>query len=178
MNEALDTDLAADTHVPDRAAAFEEFYLAELRGLVALARALAPPHLAEDIAQEAMLVAYRRWPQVGELDRPDQWVRRTCANLAVSQFRRRLTEGRVIARLSLWSSREPAPLEGASETFWDAVRDLPRRQAQAVALRYLYDLPVEEIADTMGCSVGSVKQHLARGRARLASTLGVEEEPS
>ena len=46
-----------------------------------------------------------------------------------------LVEGRVLARLSVWASREPVPLEPSNEAFWDAVRALPRRQAQAVALR-------------------------------------------
>src|SRR6188768_1105835 len=75
-----------------RRAGFDEFYAAELPRLVALARGLCPAHLAEDVAQEAMLVAYRRWREVIELERPDLWVRRTCANLAVSQFRRRMVE--------------------------------------------------------------------------------------
>lgn len=64
-----------------------------------------------------------------------------------------------------------------SETFWAEVRRLPRRQAQSIALFYVYDLGVAEIARTLGCSEGSVKVHLSRGRAALASRLGVEEGP-
>ncbi len=81
-------------------AGFEEFYLAEVNHLVALARSLAGSAVAEDIAQEAMLVAFRRWPEVGDLERPDLWVRRTCANMAVSQFRRRVAELRASTRLA------------------------------------------------------------------------------
>jgi RNA polymerase sigma-70 factor (ECF subfamily) len=176
VNDALDTGTLSNAPVLGASLEFEDFYVAELGGLVALARALAPAHLAEDIAQEAMLAAYRRWPVVAELERPELWVRRTCSNLAVSQFRRRVVEVRSLARLSLWASTAAAPLAEPSEEFWAAVRSLPRRQAQAVALRYLYDLPVEEIARTMACSVGSVKQHLARGRRRLVERLGLEHE--
>jgi RNA polymerase sigma-70 factor (ECF subfamily) len=66
-----------------------------------------------------------------------------------------------------------APL---SEEFWYAVRALPRRQAQAAALRFVYDMPVAEIANVLGCSVGTVKQHLSRARQALAATLRIEQE--
>ena len=160
-----------------RRAGFDEFYAAELPRLVALARGLCPAHLAEDVAQEAMLVAYRRWREVIELERPDLWVRRTCANLAVSQFRRRMVELRATARLA--GRRQPMPqLSEAGEEFWAAVRSLPQRQAQSAALRYVYDMPLADIAETMGCSDGTVKQHLSRARVALATALGVDVEES
>lgn len=156
---------------------FDEFYAAELPRLVALARVLCSSAIAEDVAQEAMLVAYRRWREVSALARPEQWVRRTCANLAISQFRRGVVELRVRARLA---ARRPPPgrLDESAEEFWTAVRALPRRQAQAAALRFVYDLPIAEIAQTMDCSEGTVKQHLSRARRSLATTLGVTEEES
>jgi len=173
MSEVFRAEVAG----PQRAAtsarreSFEEFYTAELPRLIALARGLAPAHLAEDVAQEAMLVAYRRWRDVSDLERPDLWVRRTCANLAVSQFRRRLVELRSIARLA--GRRDtPVELSEAGEEFWAAVRALPQRQAQAAALRYVYDMPVAEIAATLGTTDGTIKQHLTRARRSLATTLG------
>jgi DNA-directed RNA polymerase specialized sigma24 family protein len=62
------------------------------------------------------------------------------------------------------------------EEFWSLVRQLPRRQAQSVALFYLYDLSVAEIAETLECSTGSVKSHLSRGRAALAKRLNTSLE--
>ena len=173
MSEMPRTEVAA----PQRAAAaarrgtFDEFYAAELPRLVALARGLGPAHVAEDVAQEAMLVAYRRWREVAELERPDLWVRRTCANLAVSQFRRRMVELRVTARLA-GRRHPPVELSQAGEEFWTAVRGLPQRQAQAAALRYVYDMPVAEIAATLGITEGTIKQHLSRARQALAASLG------
>jgi len=156
---------------------FEEFYLSELPRLVALARGLAGTAVAEDLAQEAMLVAYRRWSDVRDLERPELWVRRTCSNLAISQFRRRLVELRATARLA--ARREPlAHLSEPAEEFWVAVRRLPARQGQAAALRYVYDMPLADIAETMGCSDGTVKQHLSRARVALATALGVDVEES
>ena len=64
---------------------FDDFYRAELPRLVVLARALCGAAVAEDVAQEAMLAAYRRWRHVSDLENPEAWVRRTCGNLAVSQ---------------------------------------------------------------------------------------------
>jgi RNA polymerase sigma factor (sigma-70 family) len=155
---------------------FDEFYAGELPRLVALARSLCSAAIAEDVAQEAMLVAYRRWREVGELARPEQWVRRTCADLAVSQFRRGVVELRVKARLA--ARREPTALDESAEEFWAAVRALPRRQAQAAALRFVYDMAIAEIAQTLDVSEGTVKQHLSRARGSLAAALGVTEEES
>jgi RNA polymerase sigma-70 factor (ECF subfamily) len=154
---------------------FEEFYRAELPRLVALARALAGPEVADDLAQEAMLVAYRRWSALSRYRSPEAWVRRTCANLAVSAFRRRLVELRGLARLA--SRPGLAEVDEDSEAFWAAVRQLPTRQAQVAALRYLYGLTLAEISETLQISEGSVKVHLSRARSRLARTLGLEDQP-
>jgi RNA polymerase sigma-70 factor (ECF subfamily) len=154
---------------------FEVFYAAELPRLVALARTLCPAGLAEDVAQEAMLATYRRWREVRDLERPDLWVRRVCMNLAVSQFRRRVVELRTSARLA--GRRQPhLELSDETEEFWAAVRLLPHRQAQAAALRFVYDMPIHDIAETLGCSDGTVKQHLSRARHALSESLGVALE--
>jgi RNA polymerase sigma factor (sigma-70 family) len=154
---------------------FDDFYRAEMPGLVVLARALCGMAVADDVAQEAMLAAYRKWRMVGDLEQPEAWVRRTCSNLAVSHYRRALVELRAVVRLA--ARPQFAVLEPVDEAFWSAVRALPRRQAQAAALRYLYGLDIADIARTLEISEGSVKQHLSRGRARLARGLALADEP-
>jgi RNA polymerase sigma-70 factor (ECF subfamily) len=120
-----------------------------------------------------MLVAYRRWQQISQLEHPEAWVRRTCSNLAVSQYRRKLVELRALTRLA---SRPVQPVLGpADDEFWAAVRGLPKRQAQVAALRYLYQLDLADIARTLEIAEGSVKQHLARARARLVRDLNLSE---
>lgn len=148
---------------------FEDFYRAELPRLVVLARALCGPALADDVAQEAMIAAYRKWRRVSDLQYPAGWVRRVCANLAVSQYRRRMIELRALTRLS--GRPDPVPLDAPDEEFWAAVHKLPPRQAQAVALRYVYELDIADIAQTLAISEGSVKQHLSRARVRLTREL-------
>ena len=150
--------------------AFDTFYRRELPGLVALARSLSGSIWADDIAQDAMLAAYRRWDMVGSMDLPAAWVRRACANRAISTLRRRAVEIRGLGKLVLQRER-PTPLGDDLEEFWGQVRKLPRRQAQAIALHYVYDLGVAEIATTLGCAEGTVKSNLFRGRAALAATL-------
>jgi len=157
---------------------FEAFYRRELPGLVMLARALATSSYADDIAQEAMLAAYRHWEDVSRYANPTGWVRQVCANKAVSSIRRRAAEARALVRFGS-RRQEPAAMAEDNETFWAEVRRLPRRQAQSIALFYIYDLGVAEVARTIGCSEGSIKVHLSRGRATLARRLGetLEEKP-
>jgi RNA polymerase sigma-70 factor, ECF subfamily len=169
-------DLAADQAL-EPYDSYERFFLREYRGVVELAYALSGNRAgAEDIAQEAFLRAHRDWQRVGRYQYPGAWVRRVAANLATSAVRRRLIEARALARV--WARQEPALAElPASEAdFWRAVRSLPRRQAQAVALHHLEDLPVAEIAQVLGCAEGTVKAHLHHGREALGRRLALFEE--
>ena len=155
-----------------RARSFDDFYLAQFPRLVPLARALCGPGIADDIAQEAMLAAYRNWRRVSQMAAPEAWVRRTCANLAVSAFRRRISEVKAMVRLG--RTLDHPALSPDDEAFWSAVRALPKRQAQTAALRYLYELSVAEIAETLDISEGSVKQHLSRARTVLVRQLHLD----
>jgi RNA polymerase sigma factor (sigma-70 family) len=153
---------------------FEEVYLREFAGVFALAYAMTGSRwAAEDIAQDAFVVAHRQWDRVGGYDDPGAWVRRVAANLAVSGVRRRLAEARALVRLA--GPREPpyAALPGEDGDFWRAVRRLPRRQAQVVALVALQDLSTAEVAATLGCSQRMVQAHLQKARATLTERLGL-----
>ncbi len=80
---------------------FESFYRREFRNVVGLAYALSGSRLgAEDLAQEAFVIAHQRWDRIGEYDKPGAWVRRVVANLAVSAFRRKAAEAKAITRLA------------------------------------------------------------------------------
>lgn len=153
---------------------FETFYAREFRPLVALTYVLSgTPTLAEDLAQEAMAVAYRQWSRVSAMESPTGFVRRTASHLAASAVRRRLAEAKAMLRLT--SQRTALPqLDEPDEQFWAAVRRLPTRQAQAVALRYIYDCSVSEVAEVMSISEGAAKAHLFRGRQTLIRALGLQ----
>jgi RNA polymerase sigma-70 factor (sigma-E family) len=157
---------------------FEDFYLREFPAVVGLAYALSGSRSgAEDLAQEAFLAAHRAWDRVSGYTDPGAWVRRVVANLSVSIFRRRLVETKALARFAGQTQALPElSLEDAE--FWRAVRSLPRRQAQAIALHYLEDMSVAEVARILGTAEGTVKKHLFEGRKALARLLELEEDES
>jgi RNA polymerase sigma-70 factor, ECF subfamily len=76
-----------------------------------------------------------------------------------------------VARLLAGRSPAVAELPEQDAEVWRAVRALPRRQAQVVALRYVVDAPVAEIAQTLGMAEGTVKAQLHRARQTLATRL-------
>jgi RNA polymerase sigma-70 factor (ECF subfamily) len=151
--------------------AFDQLYRSDYRRLVALAYGLSGSRAAaEELAQEAFLAAHRRWGEIGAYDDPSAWLRRVVVNRSVSLLRRRVAEGLALARLG--ARRElPAALPESDEVVWRAVRALPRRQAQVVALHYIDDRPVADIAAILGCAEGTVKAHLHQARQTLSRTL-------
>jgi RNA polymerase sigma-70 factor (ECF subfamily) len=156
---------------------FEDFYVREYPAIVGLAYALSGNRAgAEDLAQEAFLVAHRGWDRVGSYDDPGVWVRRVVANLSVSAIRRRVIEAKALARIGLGQTPALPELSAEGAEFWRAVRSLPRRQAQAIALRYLEDLPVAEVARILGTAEGTVKKHLYEGRKKVVRMLELEED--
>lgn len=156
--------------------AFTDFYTANYRDVTGLVYTLTGSWAAaEDLSQEAFVRAYRDWRRVGGYERPHSWVRTVAVNLATSRGRRLAAEAKALARLRGRRTTEAA-LPDDTEAFWDAVRRLPRRQAQAVALRYHSDLSVGEIAEVMACAEGTVKAHLHAARRSLAAELEDGEE--
>jgi RNA polymerase sigma-70 factor, ECF subfamily len=151
---------------------FEAFYVREYHGVVRLAYALSGSHLvAEDIAQDVFLRAYLDWQRIR---RPAAWVRKVTVRRAGRATRRRLLEARALARLLAGRTPAVAELPAHDAEVWRAVRGLPRRQAQVIALRYVADASVAEIAETLGLAEGTVKAQLHRGRQALAARLGGE----
>ena len=162
--------------VRDEDVGFEAVYEAERRAMLRLAFALTGRlGEAEDLTQEAFLRLHQRWDRVSRYDRPGAWLRRVLVNLATSRARRLAVEARTLTRLG----RERSPLvrlDGEDTEFWAAVRTLPRRQAQAIALYYLDDRTTADIAAILGCAEPTVRIHLHRGREALRERLMGDEE--
>lgn len=128
--------------------------------------------VAEELAQDAFVELFTRWGRVGGYDRPDAWVRRVAIRRA-QRARHREQRRAPLERRAL-AAAEVAELSAPDQAVLDAVRTLPRKQRAVVALFYLEDRPMEEIADLVGCSVSSGWSQLHTARRRLAALL-VEE---
>jgi RNA polymerase sigma-70 factor (ECF subfamily) len=153
---------------------FDAFYAEHHRAVVGLAVTLSGNRwAAEELAQDAFAAAFQRWDRVAAYDNPGAWVRRVVANRAVSRFRRLGSETKALVRLAGQRAAVVPPLAAEDEAFWREVRKLPRQQAQVIALHYLEDRSVAEIADVLGVAEGTVKSSLHRGRQKLAERLGL-----
>ena len=119
---------------------FETFFGEEYRAVVGLAFVLCGRlDGSEDLAQEAFAAAYRDWSRIGSYDDPGAWVRRVVANRAVSLRRRRSSEANVLTRLFARRPLTEPEVTFEDPALWKAIRSLPRRQAQVIALVYLED---------------------------------------
>ncbi|HEX3285404.1 MAG TPA: sigma-70 family RNA polymerase sigma factor, partial [Mycobacterium sp.] len=154
---------------------FDDFYKREHRHVLGLAFVLTGNQwVAEDTAQEAFTAAFRHWRSIVAYDSPGAWVRRVTCNRAASALRRRVREAKALIRLA-GRTQTHIELDEGDEAFWQAVRRLPARQAQAVALYYMEDYSVKEISEVLDCSEGTVKTHLSRAREAVARQLRLED---
>src|SRR3954449_12772836 len=151
---------------------FAEFYPRGYRRCAALGYVLTGSAAdADDLVQDAFSTAYRRWSEIASYDDPLAWVRKVMVNNAISRGRRVRREVLALARFGGRPKPADPPIDAADHDLWISLSKLPKHQATAIALHYLDDLSVESIATVLGCSTGSVKTHLSRGRKTLASRL-------
>ena len=101
--------------------------------------------VAEDAAQDAFTAAFRHWRSIVAYDSPGAWIRRVTCNRAASVLRRRVREAKAVMRLA-GRAQTSIELDEGDEAFWQAVRRLPPRQAQAVALYYMEDYSLRQIS--------------------------------
>jgi len=151
---------------------FDQQYT-RLRGLAYVM--LGDSGLAEEVVMEAFAKVFSIWPRFRRTDSPAAYLRQVVVNMSRGKLRRRRVESRAGALLHGRSqSRAPDWEAGRSDAdidVWRAVGTLPERQRACVALRYLEDMTEREIAETLDCSVGTVKSQLSRARKRLAEIL-------
>jgi len=150
---------------------FDEFYRATALGMFRYGYALTGDRAdAQDVVQEAYARAWRRWRMLVDHPAPAAWVRRVISRLAADRWRRLAGLRNALARTG-----PPPPVRAPSEDtvlLVEALRRVPVRQRETLALHYLLGLSVEEIAAETGVAAGTVKSRLSRGRALLAQRLG------
>jgi RNA polymerase sigma-70 factor (sigma-E family) len=138
--------------------------------------------VARELTQETLARSWVHWNKVRRMDRPDLWLRRVAINLANSHFRHRKVERSAPRRPApselAAQSGEPGGLTAERIVVRDALAMLTDRQRTALILRYLDDLSVEQTAELMGCSTGTVKKLAARGLTALRALIGDDIEVS
>lgn len=137
-------------------------------------------HDALDLTEDAFIKAMKAYPRFrGESD-PFTWLYR----IALNELKKRYAKEK--RRAELWQEhqeKEPPRTadtetpdlnvvrEERAELVRQAIAELPPGNREAIALRYIDDMSYEEIATTAGCSIGTVKSRIARGKAMLAQIL-------
>jgi RNA polymerase sigma-70 factor (ECF subfamily) len=153
------------------AQAFDEFYRDTSLRMVRYGLALTgEPAEAQDVVQDAYTKAWRHWRTVAAHPAPEAWLRLTISRLATDRWRRMSALRAVLSRTGPPDAAVPPPSED-TVLLTTALRRLPARLRQAVALHYLFDLSVAQIAAETGAPVGTVTSWLHRGRTELAAIL-------
>ena len=171
-----------------QAPSFEEYAAASWAMLYRSAYLLAGSHEdAEDLAQQTLMKAHASWAKVSASDSVHAYVRRILTNTFLSSRR---PKGR---RLELLTDDVPecgraavptgstAGMPGAADermTLWPHVRQLPPQQRAVIVLRYFEQLSEGEIAETLGCSRGTVKSTAHRALKSLRAALEASDDQS
>jgi RNA polymerase sigma-70 factor (sigma-E family) len=147
---------------------FEAFVAASADELVRFAYLLCHDRgRSEDLAQEALLKAHRRWARVSGLDHPEAYVRRIVLNEFLGWRRRRIS-GEVVglAHHELIDRDASAAVDDRDQA-WRLMAGLPPRQRAVLVLRYYLDLPDEQVAVLLECAQPTVRSLAARALRSL-----------
>ncbi len=164
----------------DARAALVELYLEEYAQVARLAYLLVGDHhLAEDLAHDAFVKLYEHWDDVEDRSKSLAYLRATTSNLAMSVHRRSKTARKHLASPWLRSADGPAAsaeatalASSARPDVVAALQELSPKQRAAVVLKHWLRMTESEIAEALGCSVGSARTHIARGHSALAAKRG------
>ena len=160
---------------------YEEFADVQLGSMLRYAVMLCgDPHLAQDLVQETMVRVQLNWRKVVRADVPERYVRRMITNQYLD-WRRGSWLRRVLLRAEPDEAARAVPVDHAQATvdrdqIWSWLARLPKAQRAALVLRYYEDLPDAEIAEILGCAVGTVRSSISRALATLRAEM-VETSP-
>ncbi len=154
--------------------ALELLYAAHWRRLVRLSYLLVHDQgVAEEVVQDCFVAMHSHWARLRDPDRALAYLRQSVVNRSRSHLRHLVVVRRHAAReLPPRPASDDTTHVGAQRSaVLEALRRLPRRQREVLALRYYLDLSESEIAETLGISRGAVKSHASRGAAALRGLL-------
>jgi RNA polymerase sigma-70 factor (sigma-E family) len=160
---------------PEHEREYGDFVAARAAGLVRFGFLLCGDwHRAEDAVQGALTKLYLAWPRLARRDAMDGYVRRIVLRVLIDErrlarFRRELLSDRVPEKPVV---ADPVEATGERMAVLAALAQVPPGQRAVLVLRFWEDLSIDETAEALGCSTGTVKSQAARGLATLRELLG------
>jgi RNA polymerase sigma-70 factor (sigma-E family) len=135
---------------------------------------------AEEVVQDSFVAMHGRWRTLRDPEHGLAYLRQTVVNRSRSELRHRGVRAKHADKAATSTGPLHRERPGADEdaiaaerrsAVLDALRALPDRQREVLALRYYLDLSEADIASTLGISPGAVKTHASRGVAALRSLM-------
>jgi RNA polymerase sigma-70 factor (sigma-E family) len=157
--------------------AIAAMYGTEYRSLVRMsAMLLGDVGSAEEVVQDSFIATRAAWRGLRDLDKGVHYLRRSVLNRSRSVLRHRAVVDKHMpaSEPDMPSAEQAAITRLQRAAVIAALRSLPTRQREALALRFYLDLSEEQVAAAMQISQGAVKSHTARGKAALRSLLEPE----
>jgi RNA polymerase sigma factor (sigma-70 family) len=142
-------------------------------------RIVRDPDDADDAMQQALETIWKRLARIRRHPNPHALILRICVNSAYGILRQKARHRRREA-LDAIPEYHPDPSPAADrkvanrearEEIFRTIGRLPRKQAEAVHLRFVEELPYREIAQALGCREATARKHVARGRVQLRRLL-------
>jgi len=149
-------------------------YRAHYRSLVRLASLLVrDASTAEEVVQDSFVALQAAWWRIRDANKAFAYLRQAVINRSRAVLRRRAVADRYAPKSSpdVPSAEQGAMPQLECSAVISALRALPRRQCEALVLRYYGDLSVAQVAAAMGISQGAVKTHNSRALSSLRSAL-------
>ncbi len=145
---------------------FAEFFSARFEGARRIAYAMCGSWPdAEEIAQAAFVKVYARWAKI-RIETVDAYLRTVLTRVFLDTKRRGRAREQVVAELpDVMAPPDAGPAERMA--LRTALLSVPPGQRAVLVLRFVADLSVEQVAEALGCSTGTVKSQTARGLASL-----------
>jgi RNA polymerase sigma-70 factor (sigma-E family) len=127
-------------------------------------------HRADDLVQAAITRLYVNWHRASRADNLDAYARTILVNTFLAEQRTRWRRSVLLTESDLGTSAPVIDLDAGID-LRTALAQLPPRQRVAVVLRYYCDLSIDDTAQEMHCSTGTVKSQAARGLEKLRDLL-------
>jgi RNA polymerase sigma-70 factor (sigma-E family) len=133
-------------------------------------------HQADDVVQTTITKLFRHWRRACRSDNIDAYVHRMLVHALIDEKRHSWARVQLFATADDRAGAEPHAQVDERTSLVAALRQLPPRQRAVLVMRFLLDRPIEEVAEALNCSVGTVKSQSSRGLEALRGKLSRIEE--